>query len=133
MVKMIVVIIIIILILIYYKNLKAKEKEDVSNEVKREIKIVEAKVVKPRKNFEEKKEIKKEEKIGDKAEKTEIKEDNKKTPSVKEYVYVNIKSKKYHKESCPYAKNSDKLTLEEALKLGCKPCLICNKKEEEMK
>lgn len=49
-----------------------------------------------------------------------------KTPRKEEYVYINTKTKKYHFEECPYAKNLKAISLEKAIKNGYMPCKICN-------
>jgi len=43
-----------------------------------------------------------------------------------EYVYINEKTKKYHSEDCPYAKNLKGVPLKNAIKNGYRPCKICN-------
>lgn len=43
-----------------------------------------------------------------------------------EYVYINEKTKKYHLEECPYAKNLKGISLKDAVKNGYTPCKICN-------
>jgi len=43
-----------------------------------------------------------------------------------EYVYVNEKTKKYHLEECPYAKDLEKVSIKNALENGYMPCKICN-------
>jgi len=43
-----------------------------------------------------------------------------------EYVYINEKTKKYHSEDCPYAKDLKGITLKNAIKNGYTPCKICN-------
>lgn len=44
------------------------------------------------------------------------------------YVFINKKSKKYHKEKCPYAKNLKSMSLEDAVKEEYAPCKVCNEK-----
>lgn len=43
-------------------------------------------------------------------------------------VFINKKTKKYHQEECPYAKNLESLTLQEAIQNGYTSCKICNKR-----
>jgi len=42
------------------------------------------------------------------------------------YVYINEKTKKYHLEECPYAKNLKDISLKDAIKNEYIPCKICN-------
>ncbi|MGB6130009.1 MAG: hypothetical protein WBG30_14790 [Psychrilyobacter sp.] len=43
------------------------------------------------------------------------------------FIFVNKKTKKYHQEECPYAKNLETITLQEAIKNGYTSCKICEK------
>lgn len=47
-----------------------------------------------------------------------------------EYVYINEKTKIYHSEECPYAKNLKEVSLKVAIQNGYMPCKICNHKKE---
>lgn len=44
------------------------------------------------------------------------------------YVFINKKTKKFHQEQCPYSKDLEPMTLEEAIKEEYIPCKICNEK-----
>lgn len=41
-------------------------------------------------------------------------------------MFINKKSKKYHKEKCLYAKNLKSMSLEDTVKEEYTPCKICN-------
>lgn len=41
-------------------------------------------------------------------------------------VFINKKTKKYHQKECPYSKDLDSITLDEAIEGGYTPCKICN-------
>lgn len=45
------------------------------------------------------------------------------------FVFINKKTKKYHQEECPYAKNLETITLQEAIKNGYTSCKICDQRE----
>ena len=49
-----------------------------------------------------------------------------------EVVYVTRRGKKYHKETCPFIKNRDtvSMSVKEAEAKGLKPCGRCHKEEE---
>jgi len=51
----------------------------------------------------------------------------KKSKEIINYVFINKKTKKYHQDKCPYAKNLESIALEDAQEEGYTPCKICNK------
>ncbi len=50
--------------------------------------------------------------------------------SFSQTVYITKSGKKYHTEKCRYAKNSNPVSLSEAVSRGLSPCSVCNPETE---
>ena len=53
-----------------------------------------------------------------------MKKDEKKSM---ELVFINEKTKKYHRKECPYSKKLNSITINKAIQEGYTPCKICYK------